>query len=72
MRFREIVCLPAVDLDFETTITEEIPSGGVAPLTPAQSRAKTKQMTKAAQAVQDVKAANAVRVQKATRKLFQS
>ena len=71
MRYWEIISQPTTGLEIETAIDEETANGGVAPLTPAQSRAKAKRMTKAVQGVQDVKAANAVRVQKAARKLFQ-
>lgn len=70
MKFSEIVSSDLAD-DVDAAIEEATPTGGVGPLTPAQSVARAKRMAKVTQNIQDVKAANAVRLQKASRKLFQ-
>lgn len=49
---------------------EAKPHGGVKPLTPAQMRARQKRKDKAAANLQDTRAGNALKLQKAQRKVF--
>jgi hypothetical protein len=64
MRIVEIDPRMAVDVVLETE-----PNGTVKPLTPERMRARKKKQDKATQNLQDVQATNAVRLQKARRRV---